>query len=516
MQPPKSPPGPNVQTSGAPAARPGLPGAPRGQSVARAYERARALHRAGRLDEAATGYRAVLKAAPQLPEPLYQLGRIARARGDVAAALAAFDAALARKPGEAAILSARAEALGAAGRTDEALAAHDALIKAQPKAVKPRADKALLLQRMGAFEAAEAELRRALKRAPKDGELYRMLVATHRVRKGEPLLSDMLKAHADKAVAGASRMHLDFALAKAMADTGQHGRVFRFLDPANAAMRRAFPYDIAARRQEVEGLIAAFEGADFTPLAAPEDGPRPIFVTGLPRSGTTLVEQILASHSAVTGLGERRIVLEEAYRLMGDPGRGFARFAGLGEDAIAGFATRYRAAVRRIAPEAGVVTDKSIQTHLVLGLIAKALPDARILVVRRDPRDLGLSIYRNVFAPRTHLYAYDQADIAAYVASFERMIDFWRAAIPGRFTEISYEALVADPEAETRALVAAAGLDWEEACLNFHRTERQVATLSIQQVRQPIHTGAAGGWRRHEAELAPMIEAFAREGVALP
>lgn len=486
------------------------------QDIAAAYRKARALHQAGRLSEAARGYQAVARAAPNQAEPHLQLGRIALARGDAEAALESLEAARTRKPDEPAILHARAEALGAAGRTDAALAAYDDLIRRAPREVKPRADKALLLQRMGDFDAAEDEFRRALKRAPRDGELFRMLVTTRRVRKGEPLLRQMLDAHADPAVTGLNRMQLQFALAKAMADTGQHDRVFRYLDPANAAMRAAHPYDVNRRRAEVDGLIAAFEGADFAPLSTPAEGPRPIFVTGLPRSGTTLVEQILASHSAVTGGGELRFLLEEAYRLMGDPGRGFTRLAELSDGALAGFGRAYLDLLARAVPGAGVITDKSIQTHLVIGLVAKVLPGARILVVRRDPRDLGLSIYRNVFAPGTHLYAYDQADIAAYIATFEKMMAFWRAALPGRFEEIRYEDLVAEPEARTRALVAAAGLDWEEACLSFHESARQVATLSIQQVRQPIHGGAAGGWRRHAADLAPMIAALEREGVALP
>ena len=455
-----------------------------------AYEKATRLHKAGRLAEAEQGYRAVARAAPKLSEPHYQLGRIARARGDAAAALDAFDAALARKPGEAAILSARAEALGAAGRMEEALAAYDALIKAAPREIKPRADKALLLQRTGDFDAAEAELRRALKRAPRDGELYRMLVQTRKVRRGEPLLKDMLRAHAEPGLPSAARMQLDFALAKAMADIGEHGLVFTHLNAANAAMRARQPWDAEARRAEVDGLIAAFEGADFTPIAEPPAGPRPIFVTGLPRSGTTLVEQILAAHGDVTGGGERRFVLEEAYRVMGDPARGFTPLREVPDGRLAEFGTAYLAALSKAVPAAGAITDKSIQSHLVLGLIAKALPQARMIVVRRDPRDLGLSIYRNLFAPGTHRYAYDMADIAAYVASFERIMAFWREAIPGRFTEVSYEALVAEPEAQTRALVAAAGLDWDAACLSFHTAERQVATLSIQQVPQPMHGGA--------------------------
>ncbi|MEL6205671.1 MAG: sulfotransferase, partial [Pseudomonadota bacterium] len=453
---------------------------------------------------------------PGQPDPLAGLARIALQRGDAAGALGHIGAALSARPGNPPLLVLKAAALAQNGEPDAALAIYDEAIRAAPKEVKPRADKALLLQRLGEFEDAEREIRRALKRAPKAASLYRMIATTRKIAKGEPLLTEMIKLHGDKAVTGMARAELDFALAKSMADTGQHDRVFRHLDAANRAIRTAQPYDIAQRQTEVEGLIKAFEGADFSPIESAASEPTPIFVTGLPRSGTTLVEQILASHGDVTSGGERRFVLEEAYRAIGTPGRGFTPLADLSHDTLADFATRYREAMARVVPAASIVTDKSIQSHLIFGLIAKAMPDARLIVVRRDPRDLGLSIYRNLFAPRTHGYAYDQADIAAYVATFEHMVAFWRDTIPGRFTEVSYEALVAEPEPQIRALVAAAGLEWDEACLKHHEGARQVATLSIQQVRQPITTSATGGWRRYEAELAPMIEAFGREGVALP
>jgi len=479
--------------------------------------RAQALTRAGRLDEAAQAWAALHRAAPARPEPLVALGRIAAARGDLAGALARFDAALAAAPEAPEALRGKADALAGLGRTDDALALHDRLIRADPKHPRPRADKALLLQRMGDFEAAERELRRALRHAPGDGALYRMIAVARRIAPGEKLLAEMERAHRDAKLPAVGRMQLDFALAKAMDDTGRPERAAAHLEAANAAMRAAHPYDIAARRAEVEALIAAFRGADFAPLPQESpDGPAPIFVTGLPRSGTTLVEQILAAHPGVAAGGERRFVLEEAYRLLGDPAAGLTPLRDLADGPVAGFGRAYLDRLAAAVPGAATVTDKSIQTHLVLGLVAKAMPGARLIVVRRDPRDLGLSIWRNMFAPGTHLYAYDQADIAAYVASFERMIDFWRETIPGRFAEVAYEDLVADPEARSRALVAAAGLDWEDACLRFHDSDRQVATLSIQQVRQPMHTGATGGWRRHAEALAPMLAAFEREGVALP
>ena len=142
-----------------------------------------------------------------------------------------------------------------------------------------------------------------------------------------------------------------------------------------------------------------------------------------------------------------------------------------------------------------------------------ALPNSRIIVVRRDPRDTLLSIYKNRFPEGTHLYAYDLRDLANYYATFVEMVEFWRSETPDWFTEVEYETLVANPEAESRRLIAAAGLDWEDACLNFHENKRKVDTLSVYQVRQPISGGSVKAWQRYEKELAPMIEVLAERGL---
>lgn len=472
-------------------------------------KQAQGLHRAGRLANAAAAYRAVLAVAPGTAAARLGLAAILLRQGQAAAALPHLEAA---PPTAPETLSLRAEALAALGQTDQALALYDRLIRALPKQVKPLADKALLLQRLGDFEGAETCLRRALRLAPLEGQLYRMLVVTRRITPNDPLIPAMLRAHGDRRVTGLSRAELGFALAKAMADTGQHAQMFTYLGPANAAVRAAQPHDPRQRSAEVEGLIAAFRGADFTPLPEGPDDIAPIFVTGLPRSGTTLVEQILASHSAVTAGGERRFGLACAYDLLGPP-PDIAPLAGLSAAQVAGFGAAYAAAMRAAIRFDRVVTDKSIQTHLILGLVLRALPAARVIVVRRDPRDLGLSIYRNLFAPGTHRYAYDLGDIAGYIGSFERMMRFWAEVLPGRYHEISYDDLVQQPEPQARALLTAAGLEWEDTCLRFHEQRNAVATLSVAQVRQPIHAGSRAGWRRHEADLAPLIEGLTREGV---
>lgn len=168
--------------------------------------------------------------------------------------------------------------------------------------------------------------------------------------------------------------------------------------------------------------------------------------------------------------------------------------------------------MRERFPETPQITDKSIQTYLTLGLMKLAMPNARFIVVRRDPRDTLLSIYKNVFPEGTHLYGYDQVDLARHYSTFVRMVDFWRERVPGWFHEIQYEELVADPEPQSRALIAACGLEWEDACLNFHENTRKVETLSVFQVRQPISKGSVKAWARYGDRLKPMLDQLRRDG----
>jgi len=473
--------------------------------------RAATALRAGRMDEAVKRYRSFEKIAPELPEPPFQLGRIALRLRRPKEAVSFLEKADRLKPQTPVILSALADALSASGAAEESLDVYDQLLKLGPKEVKPRADKALALQRLGRFSDAETEFRKALKLAPKEGELYRTFLATKKLTKGDPLIGAMQRAWSDKSVQGRSRIHLGYALAKAMEEIGQPDKSFRYLKMANDRLRAKQPFDIAMRRSEVEGLIAAFRGGDFASANSTDEGP--VFVTGLPRSGTTLVEQIIAAHPQMRSGGEMRHVLAAAYAVIGMPETGFRPIGDVTSDDLARFGALYRNAVAAQHGEGPRLTDKSIHAHLVMGLIAKALPGARIIVVRRDPRDLGLSIYRNYFAEGTHKYATDLADIAAYIATFERMVAFWQETMPGGFTEVSYEDLIAEPDAKSRALVDAAGLDWDPACLEFYKNSGTVQTLSVHQVRQPIYTGSVGAWRRHEAELRPLIEGLEAEGV---
>jgi tetratricopeptide (TPR) repeat protein len=479
-----------------------------------AHERlasANALLKQGRPAEAKVGLRELVRKFPSLAEAWVGLAHIARAEHDRAGALSCFGKAAKLRPGDPNLLMAYAEELAELDQTGRAVAIYDKLIAAHPKAIKPRADKARLLQLTGDFAAAEQEFHAALALAPEDGQLYRIFLATKKVTADDPLVTRMERLWDKADLSLKSRVQLGFALAKAMEDSGQTDRVFTYLRPANEGMRKLHPYDVGQREQEIENLIALFGAYDFSALKPEGPGAfNPIFVTGLPRSGTTLIEQIISSHPEVTGAGELPLFGRSAMRLLTGEAGGHVPVDRIEPRSWQALGREYERAVRKIVGDARGVTDKAIQTYMVLGPLRLALPTARAILVWRDPRDTLLSIYKNVFAEGRHLYAYDLGDLARYYLTFERMVEFWRDAMPDGFVETSYEDVVTDRDTQSRRLIDAAGLDWDDSCGDLSGNDRMVKTLSVHQVRQPLYTSSIGAWKRYESELAEMLEVLER------
>ena len=471
----------------------------------------RALTRLGDADIALRFIDRALSIAPKNPGAWLAKGAAETRRRNPAGAVAAFLAAEAAEgdlaPEPRAML---AQAQARLGQEDAAMANFDRALQILPDLPLAVAGKAGLLQALGRFDEAAIWFRRAMQLEPANGETYRLFIASHKITPDDPILEQMRARFDDPSTPDMDRANLGFAIAKALEDTRQYAEVFGYLNAANALIRKAYPWDIGQRLAEIAETIRAQDGFDFAAASvAGTTDYAPIFVTGMPRSGTTLVEQIISSHAQVEGAGEvgEGTRVAQALLLQGGAG-GLRHVSALSHEEIARLGHDYAAILRARFPTALHVTDKSIQTYLFMGLIRLALPKARFIVVRRDPRDTLLSIYKNKFPDGTHLYAYDQQDLARYWRSFEQMIEFWRDRLPGGFYEISYEALVADPEPQTRALIAACGLEWDDACLKFHENRRKVDTLSLFQVRQPISRGSLAGWKRYEAELTPMLEAL--------
>jgi len=468
------------------------------------------LIRSGQPEPALKALERAISLDDSLLEAHHLYGRQLMTMGRYTEAAESFKRTISRGHRDAIFHARLAQAQTRLNSPQDALASFAKAIHRDPKLAISFGLRALFLQELGRFDEAEQDFRTAIALQPDNGEIYRTFVASYKITPDDPLLARMERLFADPALGDGNRMHLGFALARAMEQIKAYDRIFEFLDPANALVRKTYPYDIKERRVDIDAIKTAFAGTDFAtakPAANASDF-APIFVTGMPRSGTTLVEQILASHSRVDGAGEVAVMTSELLRKMKTDGGVYRPFSEISGGDLRAGADLAETRLRAICPGAERVTDKAIQTYMVMGAVRLVFPRAHIVLVRRDPRDTLLSIYKNMFTEGMHRYAYNQRDLGLYYRMFVEMVEFWREKLPGGFHEIQYEDLIADPEAESRKLLAACDLEWEDQCLDFHKNTRKVSTLSVAQVRQPIYASSMQAWKRHENDIAEMIEAL--------
>ncbi|RPH58922.1 MAG: sulfotransferase family protein, partial [Burkholderiales bacterium] len=306
-----------------------------------------------------------------------------------------------------------------------------------------------------------------------------------------------------------ARVQFSFALAKAREDRGEYARAFALYDRGNRTRRALENYDPIQTEMINEKIVDVFT-AEFLARHAGRGhpDPAPIFIVGLPRSGSTLIEQILASHSQVDATHE----LPEAGRLIQRINRDRVdRIAypeavrDFSDEAWAALGRSYIEQTRQYRRDAPRFIDKMPNNFASIGLLSLALPNARFINTRRHPLDTCLSCYRQLFA-RGQPFTYDLLELGEYYLQYDRMMAHWHAVLPGRVLDVQYESVVADQEAQTRRLLDFCGLPWEDPCLRYYETERAIRTASSEQVRRPIYTSSMGLWRHYTRELAPLIE----------
>ena len=504
-----------------------------------------AAYQLGKPDEAIRLLQAAAAASPGDAHVLFNLGNVLRATGKTKEAVTFFQRAIAIEPANAEFHNNLGIALSEAGRPDDAVAAHrralgikpdyaDAhmclgiALKALGKAeeaeaayrqaikIKPDNPTAHLnlgnaLKALGKFAEARSAYRRTIELQPDDAEAYQYLTSLKSHGSSDAEAEAMEKLAKDPAIGNEQAMWLGFALAKTYNDLGEYDRAFVHLTRANTLKRRSLQYEIAEEEAAAERIAAVFD-EPFLQERAGQGCPSdvPIFIVGMPRSGTTLIEQILASHSRVYGADEltemERIV--DALGGAAKTGPGFPQsVAKLTARDLDRFGQTYVERVRQHAPDVAHVTDKMTLNFRFIGLIRLILPNARIINCVRDPIDTCLSCYQQLFTGDLK-FTYDLAELGRYYRLYDRLMSHWRAVLPGVVFDIRYEDVIADQERWTRRLLEYCGLPWEDACLAFHETERAVYTVSSTQVRQPIFKDSIGRWKHYETHLAPLLEAL--------
>ncbi len=434
-------------------------------------------------------------------------------------AAASYDRAIALQPDVADYRSNRANARRELGRYEEALAGCEDALKLEPNLSSALGNKGMLLMELGRFEEAREALGAAISLDPRNPRLYYLYTRSTRLDRADPIVRAMEDLAQDVGSLDASgEIMLHFALAKVYSDNGDHEAAFRRLRRGNASKRRQVVYDepwmLGALDRARTVMTREFIGQR---AGVGEPSSVPVFVFGMPRSGTTLVEQVLASHPEVFGAGEIGDFAETLVEVAAPTGAPFPECVPLlSPDGIRRIGERYVERIRRAAPEKQRIVNKEVGNFRYAGLIHLALPNARLIHVRRDPMDVCLSCYEQLFVDNRLPYVYDLGELGRYYKAYERLMAHWRAALPpGAMLEVVYEDIVADREREARRLIAYCGLDWDPRCLDFYRTERSVRTASLAQVREPIYARSIGRWRRYEAELTP-LRAVLRSGAEEP
>ena len=463
----------------------------------------------GRGQAAAEQFRKAVAIKPDHGAARDNLGSLQKQLGQFNAAEETFRGTIGRNPFHMRARIGLAETLQEAGRLDEALGVFREALTIRPKDADVLHGLGVGLMEKGDLGQAAEMFRRALAADPKLAKAWLMLSQVKRQQEADGELAAMKELHDRVSGDSLARMQLSFGLGKANDDLKAYDQAFDYFSEGNAIRRKGIAYDAERTRADFAAMKATFDKAFFEKhaVSATTDD-TPIFVVGMPRSGTTLVEQIIASHPQVYGAGEL-VLLKKAV------GKGFPL------DMKGGFPAGIRELPDKVFADAGQdyldmlhaqfpgyrhVTDKMPGNFMLVGFLHLMLPKAKIVHCARNAVATCLSIYKTHFRGDGHLYSYDLAELADFHNLYTDMMAHWREVLPGVVHDVHYEDFVADQEGQTRSLIDYLGLPWSDAVLSFHETDRPVRTASAAQVRQPMYQGSVDLWKRYGDRLKPLID----------
>lgn len=468
-----------------------------------------ALQALGTLDKALSNYNKAIALSPENAEAYKNTGNVLQALGKFDEAVAHYHKALAIRPDYAEAHNNLGNVLQALGRLDEAVSSYDRSLAANPEYAEAHNNSGLVLQALGKLDQARTSFTRALSIKPDYAEAHHHRAGLHKFTEYDDDIRCMERIFSGPTITDTQKMHLAFGLGKAFEDLQQYEKAFDFIVEGNRIRRSTYKYSKEDEAQYFERIKEAFDASFFAghkPTGYDEVTP-PIFILGMPRSGTSLVEQILASHPQVYGAGElevlRRLFLnyfngEKRIEISNTPHQVFgADFESTG--------LKYTQESRKQSRRGQLVTDKMPGNFQYIGFIKRILPNAKVIHCKRNPADTCLSIFKNHFITH-HPYSNDLEELGHYYNLYTDLMEHWHCVLPGFVHDLHYEDLIKDQAGQTGALLEYCGLEWDDACLAFHNSNRPVATASAAQVRRPIYTSSVQLWKMYEDQLSPLLE----------
>ncbi|MGI9221460.1 MAG: sulfotransferase, partial [Woeseiaceae bacterium] len=456
----------------------------------------------GRLQQAETHFRRALELKPDYAVAHNNLGNALKSLGMPLDAVASYQKATDLSPGYLAAHKNLAAVLNSLGEYSAALESLQTARQINPESAEVHNDIGVALSVLGNVEQAMQSFETALEIRPDYAEAHRNLSEVRAYQSGDLQIEQMQTLLRQGGQSAGDTALLNFALGKACGDIGEYDRAFSCIAAGNRLLKDESRYDIS-NDQKIMGDIKARFASDVAELSSVENSDqtsqRPIFILGMPRSGTSLVEQILASHSQVYGAGEIGLLGQavEPRIQTADP---------LQQSDLEAIRASYLSGLAEFAGKQPFVTDKLPSNFLRIGFIRAALPDARIIHVIRDARATCWSIYKNYFSGGGNDFSHDLVDVAEYYNLYCDLMSFWHERYPGEIYDLNYESLTENQSDESRRLIDYLGLEWEEQCLEFHKSERAVRTASFNQVRQEMYQGSSEAWRNYKKYIGPMLE----------
>ncbi len=464
---------------------------------------------AGNLGLAESEYRALIAEKTATPQLYCNLAQICALSARNKEAVALWKKALVIDPR---FLEARmnlADNYQQAGNIEQAISLYQRIISDNRNFVIAKYLLAGLLKSQGKFTQAAEYYQKIMVQQPEYTQAHFSYSGIHRYQdETDPHIGLMQDLYRKSDLTTENKIHLSFALAKAFEDIGDYPQAFKYLATGNDLRSREFDYNIESDESLIQNIIQTFTPEALSRLQVnAEDSARPIFIVGMPRSGTSLVEKIISSHSDVYAAGELdyMFALGTGLFLKQSENYQFKPLDFYSSDTFEKTGKIYLDKIKLLNSQAERITDKMPFNMMMIGLIKIALPNAKIIHCVRDARDTCLSIFKQNFTTGNYRFAYHLKTVAQFHNQYRMLMEHWHLLMPGEIYDISYESLTQNPEPEIRNLLAACDLEWQDDCLKFEKSESIVKTASSFQVRQPMYTSSVMLWEKYQEFLGPLL-----------